>query len=525
MLIMSSIKELYHAVSINDRFSVVNILEKKNIPIDYINFHPDNPLLEAVKLTNTDMIKTLLDYGICINTRDILGNTALHLIAMDYYVPHNDIKHDHHNDYVFKMVTIINLFLRKKANINACNNLNQTPLHLAAESNNTTLLKILLYNNAKVNILDIYGNTCLHYAVRGRNIESIKLLLSYNVDVNIRNFTYWYSALHEAVQIGDSKISRCIVSLLLCNKANVNTRCRLNTTPIFYAINCIDTLKLLLENGADVNATSDNDNAVIHLATENRRYDIIKTLLDYGADVNMIGYRGKTPLYYATENYSYRNMKLLLDHGSNPNIADHIMNTPLFISIKCACIENTKMLLDSGADINHVNDNGETPISYLAPNLIPTPVAILVISHIVLLKTKYNHIKYLPGFIKNISVIQNFTKFNNIKKVCEDEFRFMRSVSLSANHNLSSYICNDNLRTLVRFIKNPKIYYSINKIRIYRNRLYSIIERLLNRKKLHDLVLELIKDIGVFNKLPLDIISMILDFLSDDDLALMAIFN
>lgn len=366
----------------------------------------------------------------------------------------------------------------------------------------------------------------MHYAVRGKNIEAIKLLLSYNVDVNIRNFTNWYSALHEAVQIKDSKISRCIVALLLCNKANVNTRCRLNTTPIFYAINSsIDLLKLLLENGADINATSDNDNAVIHLAAENKSYDIIKTLLDYGADVNMVGYRGKTPLYYATENYSYRNMKLLLDYGSNPNIPGYIMNTPLFISIKYPCIENTKLLLDSGANINHVNDNDETPISCVAPNLVSTPVAILVISHIIILKNKYNNIKYLPGFIKNISVIQSFTKFDKIKKECEDEFRFMNSVSLSVNHNLSSYICNDNLRPLVRFINNPKIYYSINKIHIYRKQLYSVIEILLNRKKLHDSVLELIKDIGIFTKLPLDTVSMILDFLSDEDLEFITIFN
>nr|WIK87620.1 ankyrin repeat protein [Oriental turtle dovepox virus] len=175
--------------------------------------------------------------------------------------------------------------------------------------------------------------------------------------------------------------------LLLCNKSNVNTRCRLNTTPIFYAINSnIDLLKLLLENGADINATSDNDNAVIHLAAKNKSYDIIKTLLDYGADVNMVGYRGKTPLYYATENYSYRNMKLLLDYGSNPNIPDYIMNTPLFISIKYPCIENTKLLLDSGTNINHVNDNDETPISCVDPNLVSKPVAILVISHIIILK-------------------------------------------------------------------------------------------------------------------------------------------
>nr|WIK87619.1 ankyrin repeat protein [Oriental turtle dovepox virus] len=84
--------------SINNRLSVVNILEKKYIPIDSINFHPDNPLLEAVKLANTDMIKMLIDHGICINT-------ALHLIAMNYYVPHNGC--------IFKMTHITNLFFLK----------------------------------------------------------------------------------------------------------------------------------------------------------------------------------------------------------------------------------------------------------------------------------------------------------------------------------------------------------------------------------------------------------------------------
>ena len=63
----------------------------------------------------------------------------------------------------------------------------------------------------------------------------------------------------------------------------------------------IDKVKILLENGADVNAVKNGyDESALHLAAQNGHVDVVKVLIDKGSDVNAVDYDGRTPLYCAT---------------------------------------------------------------------------------------------------------------------------------------------------------------------------------------------------------------------------------
>jgi len=101
----------------------------------------------------------------------------------------------------------------------------------------------------------------------------------------------------------------------------------------------IETVKTLLEAGADVNAVSAGDKtSPLLIATINGRFDLGKHLLDHGADPNLASEAGATPLYAAVnvtwapkalypqpraflqQNLSYLDfMKELLDKGADPN--------------------------------------------------------------------------------------------------------------------------------------------------------------------------------------------------------------
>ena len=101
----------------------------------------------------------------------------------------------------------------------------------------------------------------------------------------------------------------------------------------------IETVKTLLEAGADVNAVSAGDKtSPLLIATINGRFDLGKRLLDHGADPNLASEAGATPLYAAVnvtwapkalypqpraflqQNLSYLDfMKELLDKGADPN--------------------------------------------------------------------------------------------------------------------------------------------------------------------------------------------------------------
>jgi|GEM_PF-127023 len=107
-------------------------------------------------------------------------------------------------------------------------------------------------------------------------------------------------------------------------------------TPLIFAARegDIESVKLLLEAGADVNQTSEFGWTALLTATQNRYYQLGKYLLEQGADPNLANKNGWNPLYIATDNrnieggdYPTREpdmdhlayIELLLEHGADPN--------------------------------------------------------------------------------------------------------------------------------------------------------------------------------------------------------------
>jgi ankyrin repeat protein len=107
-------------------------------------------------------------------------------------------------------------------------------------------------------------------------------------------------------------------------------------TPLVYAVraNDLESVKVLLAAGADVNQVTGYGWSPLLVATQNRYYKLGAFLLDHGADPNLPNTGGWTPLYLATDNRNIENgdypvrrgdmdhldfIRLLLDKGANVN--------------------------------------------------------------------------------------------------------------------------------------------------------------------------------------------------------------
>ena len=107
-------------------------------------------------------------------------------------------------------------------------------------------------------------------------------------------------------------------------------------TPLVYAVRSddLDSVKVLLAAGADINQVTGYGWSPLLVATQNRYYKLGAYLLEHGADVNLGNKGAWTPLYLATDNrnieggdYPVRKadmdhldfIKLLLDKGANVN--------------------------------------------------------------------------------------------------------------------------------------------------------------------------------------------------------------
>jgi len=90
-----------------------------------------------------------------------------------------------------------------------------------------------------------------------------------------------------------------IVKLLIQYKANVNYRDKWGTSALFNATTLCsspEVVKILLENGADVNASAIDKITPLSMAVANGNVAIVKLLLQYKADVNIRNINGGTAL-------------------------------------------------------------------------------------------------------------------------------------------------------------------------------------------------------------------------------------
>jgi ankyrin repeat protein len=166
-----------------------------------------------------------------------------------------------------------------------------------------------------------------------------------------------------------------------------------------YAVraNDLDTVKVLLEAGVDVNQTTGYGWSPLLVATQNRYYKMATYLIEHGADVNLPNKGGWTPLYLATDNrniesgdYPVRKgdmdhldfIKLLIDKGANVNarVKDSTETRTVFTNqwldengataflraSQSGDVELMKLLLSKGADPKINTVLGVTPLHVAA---------------------------------------------------------------------------------------------------------------------------------------------------------------
>jgi ankyrin repeat protein len=170
-------------------------------------------------------------------------------------------------------------------------------------------------------------------------------------------------------------------------------------TPLVYAARAgsIDTARVLLDAGADVNQVTRYGWSPLLAATQNGNYQLAKFLIERGADVNLANKGGWTPLYLATDNRNLEGgdyptrapdmddlefINLLLDEGADPNARviestetrtvftnqwlDEEGATAFLRASQSGDVELMKLLLERGADPKLNTELGVTPLAAAA---------------------------------------------------------------------------------------------------------------------------------------------------------------
>jgi ankyrin repeat protein len=289
---------------------------------------------------------------------------------------------------------MLSALIEAGADPNERQSLGQTPLMLAARTGNPDALTVLLDHGADVNARESQrGTTALMWAAEQAHPEAVEVLIRRGADISARSDATprgrgpalgksndprkAVAALGAAQAAGQAALDlRQLAALRDGDAAAAGgaadddddndvdeaapppppaPRPRVGRPPppsdggaltaLTYAAraNDVESTRILLEAGADVNEVSGYGWSPLLVATQNRHYQLASFLLDHGADPNLANNGGWVPLYLATDNRNIENG----DYPVRRADMDHLA----FITL----------LLDRGADVNaRVKDSTET---------------------------------------------------------------------------------------------------------------------------------------------------------------------
>jgi len=131
------------------------------------------------------------------------------------------------------------------------------------------------------------------------------------------------------------------------------------------AIGDLTRVKLLLQEGTDVNLRERDMATPLHRAVLRGNKEIVAFLLTKGADIEVRdSWPGGTPLYYAAEKGHEEIMKILIAKGADVNLrVDYPSgDTPLHAATRAGYQEIAELLIAADADINTKDNNKHTPL-------------------------------------------------------------------------------------------------------------------------------------------------------------------
>jgi ankyrin repeat protein len=364
-------------------------------------FAASSPAADAVQNRDAAALQTLLKQHAIVNAAQADGTTALHWAA-------------HWNDS-----ETVGLLLKAGADAKAVNHYGATPLSEAAALGNAAIIEQLLKAGADPNTRTTAdGETVLMTSARAGNLDAVKALLDHGADVNAKEAYRGQTALMWAAAERHADVAKLLLQRgadwkvqssfretkipKLSTASSISPISRGGLTAFLFAARegDIETAKVMLDQGVDINQTDvDSTNGLV-VSIMNKQYTFAKFLLDRGADPNVTDVKGRAALYAAVdmrnEDWSALPMrkgqdplpsmdliKAILAHGGKPNAAlTHNLpgrsgmdygdvaldegTTPFMRAARSGDVATMRVLLAAGADPKLVTKDGNNALLFAA---------------------------------------------------------------------------------------------------------------------------------------------------------------
>jgi ankyrin repeat protein len=245
--------------------------------------------------------------------------------------------------------------------VNARDERRQTPLAYAARAGHVEAVRLLLAAGARPDVPGHSDRTALMDAAEAGHVEVVRALVEAGADVNARETFLRWTALLLAAQHHHAPVVR----LLLPAGADPEARDQHDISALRSAAQDVETLRALLDGGADVNAASRGGLTALWQAVRAKAAPSVQLLLERGAKADIPGgMLDETPLMAAASAGSTELVRMLLRAGADPAVRRQSDGTTaLWQAAEQGHGEAVRALAEAGADVNAADAQEQTALA------------------------------------------------------------------------------------------------------------------------------------------------------------------
>ena len=350
---------LYQAIKHNN-IKAVKFFIENNAYVEIATFDGTTPLVLAIEENKPKIVELLIKEG----KANVYGVYAKETEKYPIYCA---VKNKNLN--MIKILLDNNFDLKRESYI----------LSYAMENSDENIIKYLVENGADMYSYEI---TALYQAVLNLNPKLVEYFLDKGASIEKAGGTDVYGNIMMAAAgskfnnsndkspvdltlLEKSAENSAKITEMLIGKAdkNIINDSLDGKTPLIIAVgnSYIDTAKILIENGTNINAVDIEGWSALSYAVNNGDIEIAKLLLENKAKIkDELLIAIKSPIVESRINM----MKLLIDNKANINYTDENGFNPLNIAIESGNMELTKFLITNGANVNSLMQDGVSLIGY-----------------------------------------------------------------------------------------------------------------------------------------------------------------